>query len=114
MRRNGCPWRFLLSMLAPVITCACQCSGPPAVSQRPATSDVVFIGAVDSIAPHFLDYWNPAQQQSLTLLNAETARARADKSGTSLAAARQAYAQIFPDLPEESKKLLDSAASHED
>jgi hypothetical protein len=108
--------RFLaLSLLLiPEMAMACDCAGPTAVCQRVAASDVVFIGTVESIVPRFLDYWNPAQQQSLTLLNAETARARADRSAASLAAAKDAYAGIFPDLPEDSKKLLEGAKSHAD
>jgi hypothetical protein len=77
-------------------------------------SDIVFIGTVESIAPRFLDYWNPTQQQSLTLLNAETARAQADRSAASLAAVKDAYTRIFPDLPDDSKKLLERAQSRED
>jgi hypothetical protein len=114
MRRLAQLLALLLPALAPTLARACQCSGPSGVCQRTALSDVVFIGSVESIAPRFLDYWNPAQQQSLTLLNAETARARADQTGSSLAAARQAYAEIFPDLPAESKRLLDSAGTHDD
>ena len=63
--------------------------------------------------PPLLDYWNPAQQQSLTLLNAETARAQADRSASTLAAAKSAYAAIFPDLPDDSKKMLEDAKSRE-
>lgn len=92
----------------------CQCPAPPSICQRVAQSEIVFIGTVESVAPHFLDYWNPEQKQSLTLLNAETARAEADRSAGSLAAAKLAYASIFPDLPEESKKLLDDANSKQD
>src|SRR5580700_9888192 len=101
--------RLLLALsllFVPVTALACKCTGLRAVCQRVAESDVVFIGTVESIVPHFLDYWNPAQKQSLTLLNAETARALADRSAASLAAAKSAYAGIFPDLPEDSKKLL--------
>jgi Carboxypeptidase regulatory-like domain len=79
-----------------------------------ALSDVVFVGTVESIAPRFLDYWNPKQQQSLTLLNAETERARVDHSSASLDAAKRAYAAIFPDLPDDSKKLLEGAMTRED
>ncbi len=74
---------------------------------------MVFIGTVESIAPRFLDYWNPERQQSLTLLNAETERAQADRSATSLAAAKEAYTRIFPDLPEDSKEALDAANSRD-
>jgi hypothetical protein len=104
----------LCLLLAPGTAMACQCAGPTAVCQQVAASDIVFIGTVESIAPRFLDYWNPAQRQSLTLLNAETARAQADRSASTLAAARSAYGAIFPDLPEESKKLLEGAKSRED
>lgn len=108
--------RFLIlwPLLFPSSALACQCAAPFPVCQRVALSDVVFIGTVESIAPHFLDYWNPTQQQSLTLLNAETARAQADRSAASLAAAKSAYAAIFPDLPEESKKYLEDAKSRVD
>lgn len=104
----------LLPLLFPSAAAACQCAASFPVCQRVALSDVVFVGTVESITPRFLDYWNPAQQQSLTLLNAETERARADRSSASLAAARSAYAAIFPDLPEDSKKLLEDAKSRED
>jgi len=106
--------RVLALLLVPLPVLACQCAGPTAVCQRVASSDTVFIGKVESIVPHFLDHWNPAQKQSLTLLNAETARAQADRSASTLAAAKSAYAGIFPDLPEDSKKLLEAAKSHPD
>src|SRR5580698_620272 len=101
-------------LLVPGTALACKCAGPTAVCQQVAASDIVFIGKVQSIAPRFLDYWNPAQQQSLTLLNAETARAQADRSASTLAAAKDAYAAIFPHLPEDSKKLLEGAKSRDD
>lgn len=103
----------LLPLLLPVAAFACQCPLPPSVCQRVATTDIVFIGTVESIAPRFLDYWNPEQRQSLTVLNAETERAQADRSASSLAAAKDAYAAIFPDLPEDSKRLLEAADSHD-
>ncbi len=105
---------FLWPLVFPVAALGCKCAGPFSVCQRVAMSDIVFIGTVESIAPRFLDYWNPTQQQSLTLLNAETARAQADRSAASLTAAKNAYAAIFPDLPEDSKKLLEAANSRED
>jgi len=101
-------------LLLPAQALACKCAGPPAVCQRVADSEVVFIGTVESIVPRFLDHWNPAQKQSLTLLNAETARAQADRSASTLAAAKSAYAGIFPDLPEDSRKLIEDAKSHPD
>jgi hypothetical protein len=101
-------------LLIPSAALACQCTGPLPVCQRVADSEIVFIGTVESVTPRFLDYWNPAQKQSLTLLNAEAARARADRSAPSLAAAKSAYAGIFPDLPEDSSKLLEGAKSQED
>ncbi len=103
------PW-FLVAGSA----LGCQCPAPPSVCERVADSEVVFIGTVVSVAPHFLDYWNPEQKQSLTLLNAETARAQADRSGGSLADAKRAYEAIFPDLPEDSKQALEAANSHQD
>ena len=105
---------LVLSLLcAPSMAWACQCAGPSSVCQRTSMSDMVFIGTVESIAPRFLDYWNPEQQQSLTLLNAETSRAQADRSAGTLAEAKGAYMRIFPDLPEESKKALEAANSRE-
>src|ERR1700679_715209 len=102
----------LLLLPAPVL--ACKCAGPTGVCQRVAASDIVFIGTVESIVPHFLDRWNPEQKQSLTLLNAETARAQADRSAATLAEAKTACAGIFRDLPEDAKKLIEGAKSHPD
>jgi hypothetical protein len=98
----------------PAAVLACKCAAPATVCRQVAASDIVFIGTVESIAPRFLDYWNPTRQQSLTLLNAETERAQADRSASSLAAAKDAYTRIFPDLPADSKKLLEAAKSRED
>ncbi|MGA7239431.1 MAG: carboxypeptidase regulatory-like domain-containing protein [Bryobacteraceae bacterium] len=108
------PFWVLWLLWFPSAALACKCAAPFPVCQRVALSDIVFVGTVESIAPHFLDYWNPTQQQSLTLLNAETARTQADRSAASLAAAKSAYAAIFPDLPDDSKKLLEGAKSRED
>lgn len=108
------PFWVLWLLWFPSGALACKCAAPFPVCQRVALSDIVFVGTVESIAPHFLDYWNPTQQQSLTVLNAETARAQADRSAASLAAAKSAYVAIFPDLPDDSKNLLEGAKSRED
>ena len=54
----------LWPLLFPSAALACQCAAPFPVCQRVAMSDVVFIGTVESIAPHFLDYWNPERSSN--------------------------------------------------
>ena len=57
--------KLFLSFLLPVSLMACKCLVSYPVCNEVATSNLVFIGTVESIEPAFLDPWNP---ERMTLL----------------------------------------------
>jgi hypothetical protein len=75
--------------------------------QETAHSEVIFVGTVESISPSFLDPWNPSQAAFLAMLNQQFGESNFTKL-------REAYFQVFPDLPADQKKRLEAAASKED
>ena len=79
-----------------------------------AASEVIFIGTVEAIEPNFLDQWNPSQPSNLALLNQEYDRAQTDKSANGFTRLRDAYLKVFPDLPAEHTKRLETANSKQD
>jgi hypothetical protein len=86
---------------------ACKCQMNFSPCQEAANSEVIFVGTVESIEPSFLDPWNPSQAAFLAMLNQQFSEA-------SFAKLREAYLKVFPDLPPEQKKRLESAATKED
>ena len=101
----------LLWVLFPVAALACKCQLTMSVCDEVASTDIIFVGAVEAIEPSFLDSWNAGQRAALDLLNRESARAQTDRSPAAFARLRDAYLQVFPDLPEEHKKRLAGATS---
>ena len=109
-------------MLRAVLLCAllghtalaCKCQLTLSACSEVAAADVVFIGTVLLIEPNFLDAWNANQTSSLALLNKEYERVQNDRSAASFAQLREAYLQVFPDLPAEHKKRLAAATSAEE
>jgi hypothetical protein len=101
-------------MLFPIAALACKCQLTNSACREAAASDMIFIGTVEAIAPNFLDQWNPSQATSLALLNREYEQAQAAKDPDSFHRLRDAYLKVFPDLPPEHKKRLQSAASKDD
>jgi hypothetical protein len=83
------------------------------VCNEVASTDIIFVGAVDAIEPGFLDSWNAGQRAALDLLNRESARSQTDRSPAAFASLRDAYLKVFPDLPEDHKKRLAGATSPE-
>jgi hypothetical protein len=104
-------WSALL--FAATAAAACKCEATYGVCREAASSNVIFIGTVESIAPSFLDTWNESQKSSLELLNREYERAGGDHSPAAFARLRDAYLKVFPDLPPEHKRRLERAASSE-
>jgi hypothetical protein len=86
---------------------ACRCQVNFSACQEAAHSEIIFVGTVEAIEPNFLDQWNPAQQAFLTLLNQQFAEANFPKL-------REAYFKVFPDLPADQKKRLETATTKED
>ncbi|HTP34849.1 MAG TPA: carboxypeptidase-like regulatory domain-containing protein [Candidatus Acidoferrales bacterium] len=93
---------------------ACKCQLTLSACREAASSEVIFIGTVQSIEPTFLDLWNPSQPSSLAQLNQEYERAQDAKDGEGFGPLRDAYLKVFPDLPAEHKKRLQTAASRQE
>ncbi len=106
MRRAALLW-----LLFPLAAFACKCQLTLSVCNEVASTDIIFVGAVEAIEPSFLDSWNAGQRAALDLLNRESARAQADRSPAAFARLRDAYLKVFPDLPEDHKKRLAGATS---
>jgi hypothetical protein len=109
-------WRaaLLCSLLLPPAAAVCTCQLTLSACGETAASEVIFIGTVEAIEPTFLDPWNPAQATSMEQLNREYQQAQTDKSPAGFTRLRDAYLKVFPDLPEEHKKRLQTAASKDD
>ena len=101
----------LLWVLFPVAALACKCQLTMSVCDEVASTDIIIVGAVEAIEPSFLDSWNAGQRAALDLLNRESARAQTDHSPAAFTRLRDAYLQVFPDLPEDHKKRLAGATS---
>ena len=101
----------LLWVLFPVAALACKCQLTMSVCDEVASTDIIIVGAVEAIEPSFLDSWNAGQRAALDLLNRESVRAQTDCSPAAFARLRDAYLEVFPDLPEEHKKRLAGATS---
>ncbi len=103
-------YRLLLSFLLPVSLMACKCLVSYPVCNEAAASDLIFIGTVESIEPAFLDPWNPYR---LSLLpTAEIMRLRQEETPASLARLKQIYSQLYPNMPDHYKTLLETAKTH--
>src|ERR1035441_5133931 len=101
----------LLWVLFPLAALACKCQLTMSVCNEVASTDIIFVGAVDAIEPGFLDSWNAGQRAALDLLNRESARAQTDRSPAAFANLRDAYLKVFPDLPAEHKERLAAATT---
>jgi hypothetical protein len=102
-------WSALL--FAASAAAACKCESTLSACREASSSNVIFIGAVESIAPAFLDTWNESQKASLELLNREYDRNGGDRSPAAFARLRDAYLAVFPDLPPEHKRRLERATT---
>ena len=92
---------------------AFACSCPPAVPVCNAVgySNVVFIGAVESITPKFLSDYNLSRRPDLQRLNQANERYLAAPSPQNLAALKNVFLLAFPDLQDDQRERLDKANS---
>ena len=105
---------LLLSLLwlpAALASCPCQVSTSPC---RETAASTVFIGTVEAMTPRFLDHWNVSRRPSLQLLNTADDRYLKDPSAANLAALKSAFLTVFPDLAEDLRQRLQSAATRSD
>jgi hypothetical protein len=90
---------------------ACNCPPAVPVCNAVAYSNVVFIGAVESIAPMFLSDYNLSRRPELQQLNQANERYLAAPSPQNLAALKGVFRQAFPDLQDDQRERLDKASS---
>jgi hypothetical protein len=92
---------------------ACKCDATYGPCREAVSSNVIFVGTVESVSPTFLDTWNESQKASLELLTREYEQAKGDHSAATFGKLRDAYVKVFPDLPEEHKRRFERASSPE-
>lgn len=105
---------LLLLAAIPALHAACTCQMALNACNETASVTTVFIGTVESIEPNFLSRWNLEQRADLLKLNEEYARFRQQPSADRLAKLKESYARIFPNLPEDRKRKLDTARTPKD
>jgi hypothetical protein len=79
----------------PALACKCLSAFQPCT--QTVSSDVVFIGTVESIEPMFLSRWNPSSSVSMESLNEAYIDARQHPSDASIDSLKNAYRKAFPD-----------------
>ena len=103
---------FCLACL-PCPVFACKCMVSQSVCHETASSEVVFIGTVESVEPSFLDPWSVAQRPALALLNQQSQGLRDEQPG-GIVQLKQSLQKIFPDLPDYYREQLGAAKSSGD
>jgi hypothetical protein len=108
--------RILLAFafLCPWIAEACKCEIALSPCNEARTTDLVFIGTVESIEPNFLNRWNVSQRTSMGALNNAFTDALQNPSAASLAKLKDVYLKMFPDLPADQKRQFQTAATPND
>ena len=101
---------FLVLLAGPVLGCECRLR--QTICAEVNTPGVIFIGTVETIAPRFTSRWNPIPRPSLKQLNQANERYLGDRTPANFAALKGAFHSLFPNLPDEERKVLDSATEH--
>jgi Carboxypeptidase regulatory-like domain len=97
----------LVSFARPASACKCISSLQPCNQTK--SSDVVFIGTVESMEPMFLSRWNASSQSSMESLNEAYIDARRHPSDASLDRLKNAYRTAFPDVAADQRSRLETA-----
>lgn len=100
---------FLAMIVSPRQVRACQCETSYSTCNEAGTSDLVFIGTVESIDPISLSLWNRVNPSSLRLLNQAYADAQQHPTAAALARFKDTYLQTFPDLAADASRQMQSA-----
>lgn len=102
-----------LLVLAPFAPPArgCKCISAFLPCNQTVSSDVVFIGTVESIEPLFLSRWNHSNQASMAAVNQAYVDARQHPSPESIDRLKQTYRKAFPALAAQEQERLQSAST---
>lgn len=90
----------------------CDCKRRQTICAEVNTPGVIFIGTVETMAPHFTSRWSPMPRPNLRALNQANEHYLADRTPANFSALKDAFRKVFPSLPDEERKLLDSASEH--
>lgn len=102
-----------LSILAaaPYSVFACKCSTSLSPCNEVQSSELVFIGTVESIQPMFLSRWNTMSPADMRAMNQAYNAARQDPSATTVDRLRDSYLKAFPELTPEEKARVQAATT---
>jgi hypothetical protein len=93
---------------------ACTCETVLSACREVATSQLVFIGTVESIDPISLSRWNLANRSSLQVLNKAIADAQNDPSPSTIARLKDTYLKMFSNLQKHEGVRLQEAKTASD
>jgi len=102
---------FLLALM-PTAGFSCKCLTAYPVCREVATSDVVFVGTVESVEPSFLDPWRWREPNSRIPVE-EIEQLRQDPSPAAAQRLKIIYLRMLGDLPDSDKRELEVAATHQ-
>jgi Carboxypeptidase regulatory-like domain len=101
---------LLAACCALPLQAVCPCQKQLSVcNEVAAEGSIVFVGAVKSITPKALGYWNPARRGLWDGLNAAYDRLSANPSPPALLEWKDSIGRLFPDLPEKLRQELNVA-----
>jgi len=89
---------------------ACKCLATFSVCREVASSDIVFIGTVESVEPMFLDPWH-WRDPSAQIPVDEIERLRQDGSPQAAGRLKAIYLRMLGDLPDYDKRELEAAVT---
>ena len=102
---------LLLIALVPAPAFACKCLASFPVCREVATSDMVFIGTVESVEPAFLDPWHWRDPLAAVPVE-EINRLQRDESPASTARLKAIYLKMLGELPDYARLELEAAVTH--
>jgi hypothetical protein len=101
-------------MLLPKPARACKCEVSFGACREVGSSDLIFIGTVQSIEPIFMNRWYMTSQSPMRLLNEAYTDAQERPSAETLARLKDTYLNLFPGLaPDEKRWLQDAETIHD-
>jgi hypothetical protein len=102
---------LLLFALTPAQAFACKCLASYPVCREVASSDVVFIGTVESVEPAFLDPWHWRDASSSIPVD-EIEQLRHDESPAGAARLKAIYLKLLGEVSDDEKHELEVAVTH--
>jgi len=95
-----------IPLARPALACQCEIFS---TCNEVASTNLVFIGTVQSIEPAFLNRWNPTGPASMKLLNDAFLEAQQHPTPEALGRLKDAYLKAFPDATADRRRQLQGA-----